>query len=89
MVCQVFDFIVEALEGCSITMAKHPGHNSTCATIKGFLDPKLVFLNPQKQSFHQSIFLILSDFCVGPLGSGLGNPTIYQRAGVKNLGQHR
>lgn len=25
---QVFDFLVEPLEGCSITTAKHPGHGS-------------------------------------------------------------
>ena len=25
---QVFDFLVEPLEGCSITTAEHPGHGS-------------------------------------------------------------
>ncbi len=43
-VLQMLDLIVESLEGCSITMAEHPGHGSPRATIHRFDEPDFVFL---------------------------------------------
>ena len=67
-VCQVFAFVVEPPESCSITTAGHPGHSSPCATVKGFDDPKLVFLFPMKcRISSNSIWVISPD--TSPSGS--------------------
>ena len=45
---QVFDLVVEPLEGGSITIAENPGHSSPCATIHRFDKPDFVFFDPMK-----------------------------------------
>lgn len=58
--CQVLDFVVKLLEGCSITIADHPGKGSPCATIQGLDDPFFVFFEPTKCHISSnSISLIL------------------------------
>src|SRR5215510_5680688 len=40
---QMFEFIVEPLECCSITTTEYPGTGSPCATIHGLNDPNFPF----------------------------------------------
>jgi hypothetical protein len=47
-VFQVFDLVVEAPKGSSITTTEHPGHSSPRATIHGLDDPEVLFFEPIK-----------------------------------------
>ena len=60
-VLQVFHFVIESFECCSITTTDNPGHSSPCATIHGFDDPSFVFFAPMKCHISSnSISLILN-----------------------------
>ena len=41
--CQMLYFVIQALEGCSITITKYPGKSSLCAMIHGFDAQEFLF----------------------------------------------
>jgi hypothetical protein len=38
-------FVIEPLEGCSLTTTEYPGHSSPCAMIHGCNDPDVSFVD--------------------------------------------
>ena len=45
---EVLHLVVEPLEGCSITIAEHPGQGLPAAAINGLDEPKLLFFDSTK-----------------------------------------
>jgi len=68
---EVFYFVVETSECCSITTAEHPGHGSPCITVNGFDEPKLVFFEPIKCHISSNSMCRMSP---GTSGSGKLSP---------------
>jgi hypothetical protein len=64
---EMFDLVLEPLEGCSITTADHPGHSSPCATIHRLDDPEFGFFEPMKCHISSNS---ISRMSPGTTGSG-------------------